>query len=113
MSTGRRLGLISSLDGTSLNNDIRGADKIELLVHTDDARLLGYVELSEGPAYGRDIVNAVARAAAGAGLISVVLAAAVGWFASRSLTRPLTALTHVDHPDDGGRSRRARAGGAA
>jgi signal transduction histidine kinase len=57
--------------------------------------LLGYVELSDGPAYGRDIVNSVARGWAVAGAVAVLLAAGVGWLASRYISVPLLALTDV------------------
>ena len=54
---------------------------------------VGAVELRDGPAYGRAVLRSVARAWAVAGAISVALAAAVGWPASRRVTRPLLALT--------------------
>ncbi|MCK4449838.1 MAG: HAMP domain-containing histidine kinase, partial [Anaerolineae bacterium] len=57
--------------------------------------LLGTVELSDGPAYGREIVNSVARAWAIAGSMAVVLAAGVGWLVSRQMSGPLLALTNI------------------
>ncbi|MCK4470472.1 MAG: HAMP domain-containing protein, partial [Anaerolineae bacterium] len=57
--------------------------------------LLGTVELSDGPAYGREIVNSVARAWAIAGGVAVVLAAGVGWLVSRQMSGPLLALTNI------------------
>ncbi|MEA3375610.1 MAG: HAMP domain-containing sensor histidine kinase [Chloroflexota bacterium] len=57
--------------------------------------LLGTVELSDGPAYGREIVNSVARAWAVASGVAVVLAAGVGWLVSRRMSGPLLALTGV------------------
>ena len=59
------------------------------------ASLEGYVELSEGPAYGQQIVASVARAWAWASAVAVVLAALVGWVASRRISAPLLALTQV------------------
>jgi len=59
----------------------------------DDAnQLMGYVQVSGGPAYGTEIVNGVARALMGAGVIAVVLAAGVGWFISRQMSAPLLLL---------------------
>ncbi len=58
-------------------------------------KLLGYVELSEGPAYGRDILDSVAVGWAVAGAVAVLLATAVGWLVSRRLTAPLLALTNA------------------
>lgn len=57
--------------------------------------LQGYVELSQGPAYGRDILNRVAWGYSFAGAAAVLLSALVGWLASRSLSSPLIALTEV------------------
>jgi signal transduction histidine kinase len=58
-------------------------------------RVLGYLVLSEGPAYGTDVVNNVARALVGAGGAAILLAALAGWFASRNLSQPLLALTEA------------------
>ena len=55
--------------------------------------VLGYVELSEGPAYGRAVIERVAAVWAVAGLAAVLLAAAAGWRISRGLTQPLEALS--------------------
>lgn len=56
---------------------------------------LGYVELSSGPAYGRDIVNSVAWGWSIASVAAVALAAGAGWFLSRRISAPVLALTHV------------------
>lgn len=53
------------------------------------------IELSEGPAYGRQILNSVARGWAIASGVAVVLAAATGWLISRQLSIPLLALTEI------------------
>ena len=53
----------------------------------------GHIELSEGPAYGSDIVGRVASGWAISGAIAVLLASAVGWSASRRLVAPLRTLT--------------------
>jgi signal transduction histidine kinase len=55
-------------------------------------RLLGYVQLSDGPAYGREVVGRVAVAWAIAGAIAVVLAAAAGAVVSRSIGGPIVGL---------------------
>jgi two-component system sensor histidine kinase BaeS len=57
--------------------------------------LAGYVELSEGPAYGRDILASVAWGWLLASAVAVALAAAAGWLVSRRLSEPLLALTGV------------------
>ncbi len=56
---------------------------------------MGYVELSEGPAYGREIVGSVASGLAVAGGLAILLAIAAGWLASRSLTAPLLKITEA------------------
>jgi signal transduction histidine kinase len=57
--------------------------------------LLGYAELTQGPAYGGEILTSVAWGWAIAGGVAVVLAAGVGWLISRRLSTPLLALTEV------------------
>jgi two-component system sensor histidine kinase BaeS len=58
-----------------------------------DGTLWGYVELSEGPAYGTQIVNNTMVAWGIAGALAVLMAAIVGWMMSRNLSAPLSALT--------------------
>lgn len=60
-----------------------------------DGRLLGFVELSQGPAYGRDILQSVFWGWLIASLVAVLLAGLVGWRASRRLVKPLLTLTSV------------------
>jgi signal transduction histidine kinase len=64
-------------------------------IETADGRLLGFVELSQGPAYGRDILQSVFGGWLIASLVAVLLAGLVGWRASRRLVRPLLTLTQV------------------
>ena len=56
---------------------------------------LGVLVLSEGPAFGTEIVTSVALAWALAGVVAVLLAAIVGWLASQRMVRPLSALADV------------------
>lgn len=55
--------------------------------------VIGYLEMSEGPAYGRSVLASVSEAIISAGLIAVLLAATAGWFVSRNISRPVVALT--------------------
>jgi len=71
----------------------RSNHSIQLPIHDDTGKLLGYIELSEGPAYGRDVLESVAWGWAIASLVSVVLAAGVGWLISRRISAPILALT--------------------
>ncbi|HSD85043.1 MAG TPA: HAMP domain-containing sensor histidine kinase [Anaerolineae bacterium] len=72
----------------------------------------GWLELSEGPAYGSEIVKSVAIAWALAGSIAVGLAAIAGWLVSRRLSQPIVALTQATAAmSQGDLSRRARVAG--
>jgi len=64
-------------------------------VYAADGSIFGYVELSEGPAYGQEILTSVLSGWAASGLIAVLVAAAVGWFVSRRFSDPLRELTEV------------------
>jgi two-component system sensor histidine kinase BaeS len=55
----------------------------------------GYIELSEGPTYGRQVLNSVAQGWVIASGVAVFLAAGVGWLVSRQISTPLLALTEV------------------
>jgi signal transduction histidine kinase len=56
---------------------------------------LGSLEISNGPAYGSDILRSVAVAWALAGILSIALAAWAGLYVSRQVTRPVLALTEA------------------
>ena len=73
----------------------RSDQSVRTAFYDQTGSLLGTVELSDGPAYGREIVNSVARAWAIAGGVAVVLAAGVGWLVGRQMSGPLLALPDV------------------
>ncbi len=60
-----------------------------------EERSLGYVELSQGPAYGREVVARVAWGWAIASVLSVLLAGAAGVWISRRLSQPVLDLAAV------------------
>ena len=64
-------------------------------IYNGQGELQGYLELSEGPDIGREILNSIAWGWAIASAVAVVLAVGVGWFMSRRLTAPLLGLTRV------------------
>lgn len=68
---------------------------VRLPIFGENGRLLGAVELSQGPAYGRDILQNVFWGWLIASLVAVLLAEGAGWLASRRLVRPLLTLTQV------------------
>ncbi len=73
------------------------------------ARRLGFVEISEGPAFGGEVLVTVFRLGALTGLVAVLLAAGAGWLVSRRLSRPVMALaeaaTRMSEGDLGARAR--------
>ncbi len=60
-----------------------------------DGQPLGTLQLSNGPAYGLDIVESVVRGWAIASAVAVGLAALAGWLISRSVSGPVLALAAV------------------
>jgi len=68
---------------------------VRLPILGSEEQLLGFVELSQGPAYAREIVADVAWGWAIASAVAVALAAAAGWLISRRIASPLLALTEV------------------
>lgn len=63
--------------------------------YSTSGELLGYVELSESPAYGQRIIWSVVKGWGIASLIGLVVSITFGWFMSRKLTRPLLDLESV------------------
>ncbi len=57
--------------------------------------VLGVLEVSNGPAYGMEIIAGLSQALIGAGAVAVILAAGAGWFMSRTITAPLLLLTNA------------------
>ena len=76
-------------------------------------KVLGTLEISGGPAYGEDILDAVSMAWLTASAIAILLAALAGWVASRDVTRPVLALTDATRRmEQGNLSMRAKFTGA-
>jgi signal transduction histidine kinase len=73
----------------------RSDQKVETPIFNAIHKLIGYVQLSDGPAYGTEIVNGVARSLIGAGIVAVLVAAATGWLISRQISKPLLHLAEV------------------
>jgi len=84
-------GLVPSADPV----DRRSALAVEYPINGEQGQLLGYVELSQGPAYGGDILLSVAWGWMVASGLATLLAAGAGWLISRRLTTPLLSLTAV------------------
>ena len=83
------------LGPNALTSDTRSRQVVTYPVHDMSGHIVGYVELSDGPACGRDILNSVAIGWPIASVVAALLAAGAGWLASRCITAPLLALTDV------------------
>jgi signal transduction histidine kinase len=73
----------------------RSDQVVKQAYYDENRQLLGYIELSNGPAFGREILRSVAWGWAIAALTAVILAAAVGIWVSRRFSTPLESLTHT------------------
>jgi signal transduction histidine kinase len=84
-----------SLDGPQQRLQARSDQVVRETLTAADGSVLGVLELSQGPAYGTEIVESVARGWLIAGGIAVILAALAGWLISRRITQPVLQLTTV------------------
>jgi two-component system OmpR family sensor kinase len=80
---------------TPSSNMPRSNEKVRTAIQFPNGNLAGYVELSEGPAYGAEIVSGVASAWVAASVVAVCIAGGVGLLISRRMSQPLVALTDV------------------
>lgn len=79
------------LSGT-FGEDDRSTQRLQRPIQTITGETIGYVELSEGPAYGRPVVTTVAVASLVAGIITFFAASGLGnWFSGR-FSQPLITL---------------------
>lgn len=83
--------------------------EITLPLYDRDNTLVGYIKLSEGPAFGTEIVNDVSNKLAMASVVAVFMAMIAGWFTSRNIYRPVLSLSDVTQQmTDGNLSARAK-----
>lgn len=93
---------------TQASPDRRSDQRVSQPIFNAEAQVVGYIELSEGPAYGDQVLAGVAWGWGLASGVAVLLAGLVGWGISRRISRPLTALTEVTgRMAEGDLSRRA------
>jgi signal transduction histidine kinase len=71
----------------------RSDQQVTLSLRSPEDMLLGYIELSAGPAYGTEILRGVLQALVAAGVVAVIVAGGTGWYISHRITAPLIVLT--------------------
>lgn len=84
-------GLVQNED--DISNSVRSSQAFSSPIMDIDNNLLGTLRLSNGPAYGVEIVTSVAWGWLFASIFSIALAIIVGFFISRDVSRPLLVLT--------------------
>lgn len=70
----------------------RSAEILTVPIPDESGAMLGYVELSEGPAYGQEIIHSVAWGLVLASGAGIFLAAVTGWVISRRISVPILKL---------------------
>lgn len=85
---GRRLSRDSSPEQ-------RSEQKVQSVLLDGHQQPIGYIQLSEGPAFGTKILDSVTQALVGAGAISVTLAILAGFFISYQLSQPVLMLANT------------------
>ncbi len=82
--------------GQALSNEAdpgqHSNQKVMIAFYNPDGTLKGYLKLSEGPAFGSEIVQDVAEKGVVAGLIAILIAAIAGGIVSGSINQPIMAL---------------------
>ncbi|HEX2906926.1 MAG TPA: HAMP domain-containing sensor histidine kinase [Phototrophicaceae bacterium] len=86
---------ISSQPAILMDSTRRSDQAVSVKVYTDNQTFAGTLNISDGPAYGSEILDSVWRGWLLAGSIAIILAATAGWFASHQISAPLLALTVV------------------
>ncbi len=74
---------------------LRSDQMVQVDIRDKDGVLQGYVQLSEGPAYGEEIVAGVAEAWLLSSLVAISLAVIVGLVISQRISAPLVALKEI------------------
>jgi signal transduction histidine kinase len=97
---GPTISVVSTFDGFGLNIEApqalaRSPQVVRVALVDTSGALTGAIELSEGPAYGRDILTSVARGWLAAGVLAVLLASLAGWLVAGRITAPIHALAQT------------------
>ncbi len=94
------ISVVSTFEGFGLNIEspqalARSTQVVRVALVDTSGAVTGAIELSEGPAYGRDILTSVARGWLAAGLLAVLLASLAGWLVAGRITAPIHALAQT------------------
>jgi HAMP domain-containing protein len=94
------VSVVSAFDGFGLNAELsqamaRSTQVVRVALCDTSGALTGAIELSEGPAYGRDILTTVAQGWLAAGVLAVLLASLAGWLVSGRIAAPIQALAQT------------------
>jgi two-component system sensor histidine kinase MprB len=97
---GPNVSVVSTYDGFGLNMEApqvleRSSQVVRVALYDPAGAVTGAIELSEGPAYGREILTSVARGWLAAGALAVLLASLAGWLAASRITAPIHALAQT------------------
>ena len=93
-----RIAVAGTSFGFGLNRELnspRSDQEVRVSLLDSKQDVLGYLELSAGPAYGTEIIKGVLQAFIAAGIIAVLVAGGTGWYISRRITAPLMVLTQA------------------
>lgn len=94
------ISVVSTFNGFGLNIEApqalaRSPQVVRVALYDTSGAATGAIALSEGPAYGRDILASVARDWLAAGVLAVLLASLAGWLVAGRITAPIHALTQT------------------
>lgn len=70
----------------------RSSQVVKVSLNASDNSALGELEFSNGPSYGANIIRSVKLALLIASAFAILVAALMGWFISRQITRPVLVL---------------------
>lgn len=73
----------------------RSDQQVTVALNDRSGALIGYLEFSEGPAFGTEVINSVTDALLIAMLLAIPLSIVIGWGISRSISSPVLTLTRA------------------
>ena len=81
--------------GFTAESDTRSSATYQTPILNPEVGLVGFVELSQGPAFGRSILQDVTAGLILAAIIATILATTAGWLMSTRLSRPIQSLART------------------